>query len=132
MGSLTGFLSFLLYFVIGGALVALYLAVYMFATAHNEFVLIRKNVLAAAVALGLSLLGFAIPLSSAIIYSAEIGRLVLWGVVALGVQIAVYWLVRLVLPDLSQRIAANELGAALFLGAASVAGGMINAASMTF
>lgn len=115
MASLTALLAFLLYFVVGVGLVALYLAVYMFATAHNEFELIRKNVLAAAVALGLSLLGFAIPLSSAIIYSAEIGRLVVWGIIALVVQIAVYWLVRIVLPDLSHRIAANELGAALFL-----------------
>jgi putative membrane protein len=35
-------------------------------------------------------------------------------------------------PRLSQRIAADELSAALFLGAASLAAGIINAASMTY
>ncbi|MFL5177656.1 MAG: DUF350 domain-containing protein, partial [Microvirga sp.] len=34
--------------------------------------------------------------------------------------------------NLSQRIASDELAAALFLGAASLAGGIINAASMTY
>ncbi|MET0427090.1 MAG: DUF350 domain-containing protein, partial [Microvirga sp.] len=37
-----------------------------------------------------------------------------------------------VMPDLSPRIAAGEIAAALFLGAASLAAGMIDAAAMTF
>jgi putative membrane protein len=40
--------------------------------------------------------------------------------------------VRIVLPDLSQRIAAGEMAAALFLGAASLAAGIINASAMTY
>jgi putative membrane protein len=52
--------------------------------------------------------------------------------VALAVQILVYWLVRIVMPNLSQRIAAGEMAAALFLGAASLSAGIINAAAMTF
>jgi putative membrane protein len=57
---------------------------------------------------------------------------VVWGLVALAVQILAYWLVRIVLPDLSQRIAAGEMAAALFLGAASLAAGIINASAMTY
>ena len=53
-------------------------------------------------------------------------------VVAIVVQLVVYMLVRLVLPNLSTRIAAGELAAALFLGAASLAAGVINAAAMSF
>ncbi|MET0743401.1 MAG: DUF350 domain-containing protein, partial [Microvirga sp.] len=76
--------------------------------------------------------GFALPLSSAIVHAEAIADLLVWGIVALAVQILVYWLVRLVMPDLSPRIAAGEMAAALFLGAASLAAGMIDAAAMTF
>jgi putative membrane protein len=121
---------FLLYFAIAVALVALYLFVYARVTAHNEFDLIRQNVLSASVSLGLSLIGFALPLSSAIVHARGVLDLLLWGVVALAVQIVVYWLVRLVVPNLSERVASGELSSALFLGAASVAAGIINAAAM--
>ena len=132
MPILTVLPDFLLDFAVATALVALYLAVYTFATAHNEFALIRRNVPSAALALGLSLVGFAIPLSSAMVFATSFLGLVLWGVVALVVQIVVYGLVRLVLPDLSPRIAKGEIAPALFLGAASVAAGLINASAMRF
>jgi putative membrane protein len=89
-------------------------------------------VLSAALALGLSLIGFALPLSSAIVHAQSVLDCIVWGLVALVVQILVYLMVRLVVPNLSQRIAAGEMSAALFLGAASLAAGIINAASMTY
>jgi putative membrane protein len=48
------------------------------------------------------------------------------------VQILVYFLVRVPVPNLSQRIASGELAPALFLGTASLAAGIVNAASMTY
>ncbi|WP_372423252.1 DUF350 domain-containing protein [Salinarimonas chemoclinalis] len=124
--------GFLLDFVLATGLVALYLAIYTFATAHNEFALIRRNIPSAALALGLSLVGFAIPLSSAMVFAQTVVDLVVWGGVALVVQIAVYVLVRFVIPDLSPRIAKGEIAPALFLGAASVSAGLINASAMRF
>jgi putative membrane protein len=132
VATLSGLPYFLLYFGIAVALVALYLFVYAFVTAHNEFALIRQNVLSAAVSLGFSLIGFALPLSSAIVHARNVIELIVWGIVALVVQIVAYWLVRLVVPNLSERIASGELASALFLGAASLAAGVINAASMTY
>ena len=116
----SGLPEFLLYFATAVGLVALYLVVYSLATAHNELALIRQNVMSAALALGLSLIGFALPLSSAIVHAKAVTDVLAWGLVAL------------VVPNLSQRIASDELAAALFLGAASLAGGIINAASMTY
>lgn len=124
--------SFLLDFTVAIALAVLYIAVYTFATAHNEFALIRRNVPAASVSLGFSLVGFAIPLSSAMIFSETFIDLAAWGLVALVVQIVVYGLVRLAIPDLSPRIARGEIAPALFLGAASVAAGLVNASAMRF
>ena len=129
---ISGLPEFLLYFATAVALVALYLFVYSLATAHNELALIRQNVMSAAVALGFSLIGFALPLSSAIVRARSVVDVLLWGLVAAAVQILIYWLVRLIIPNLSQRIASDELAAALFLGAASLAGGIVNAASMTY
>jgi putative membrane protein len=128
----SGLPEFLLYFATAVGLVALYLFVYSLATAHNEFALIRQNVMSAALALGLSLIGFALPLSSAIINSVSIIDCVIWGVIALLVQITTYLAVRLLIPDLSTRIEANEMSAALFVGAASLAAGALNAASMSY
>ncbi len=129
---LAGLFDFLVYFVIAIVLVAVYLGLYTLATMHNEFALIRKNVISASTALGFSLVGFALPLGSAIVHAQGIIDLIVWGLVALAVQIVIYWLVRLVMPNLSQRIASGEMAAALFLGAASLSAGIINAASMTF
>ena len=129
--SLSGLQDFVLYFGAALALVGLYLFVYTLVTAHNEFALIRQNVVSAALALGLSLIGFALPLSSAVVRAQSVLDCVVWGLVAMVIQILVYWLVRLLVPNLSQRIAAGEMSAALFLGAASLAAGVINAASMT-
>lgn len=130
MTAIAGLETFLIYFGTALGLVALYLVVYTLATSRNEIALIRQNVLSAAVALGFSLVGFALPLSSAIVYAQTVLDAVVWGAVAIGVQILVYWLVVLVVPRLSMRIAAGEMSAALFLGAASLAAGIINAAAM--
>ncbi|AOO82433.1 DUF350 domain-containing protein [Bosea vaviloviae] len=124
--------DFALFFAGSLALVGLYLLIYTLATSHNEFGLIRQNNIAAALSLGLSLIGFALPLSSAIVHSTTIVDLAVWGIVAIIVQLVVYALVRLVLPNLSSRIASGELAAALFLGAASLAAGVINAAAMSY
>lgn len=124
--------DFALFFAVSLALVGVYLLVYTLATSHNEFGLIRQNNVAAALSLGLSLTGFALPLSSAVVHATTIVDLAVWGLVAIVVQLIVYWLVRLVLPNLSSRIASGELAAALFLGAASLAAGVINAAAMSF
>jgi putative membrane protein len=132
IASIAGLPAFLLYFVVGLALTAAFLAVYNLTTAHNEFALIRNNVPAAAVSLGLSLVGFAFPLSKALSQAGSVVDFLIWGLVALIVQIAIYWLVRLIIPNISTRIESGELAAALFLGSASLAGGMINAASMTY
>jgi putative membrane protein len=124
--------DFALFFSVAMALGAAYLVIYTLATSHNEFELIRQNNIAAALSLGLSLTGFALPLSSAVVNARTIVDLLVYGVIALVIQLLVYWLVRFVLPNLSERIARGEIASALFLGAASLAAGVVTAASMVF
>lgn len=130
MTAIAGLTNFIVYFGTALGLVALYLVVYTFSTSQNEIALIRQNVTSAALALGLSLVGFALPLSSAVVYAQTVLDAVVWGAVAIAVQILAYWLVRLIVPRLPMRIAAGEMSAALLLGAASLAAGIINAAAM--
>ena len=59
--SLAGLPAFLAYFCTGLIAIVAYLFVYTRITPHNEFQLIRDNDPAAAIALGLSLTGFALP-----------------------------------------------------------------------
>lgn len=130
--SLAGLPAFLVYFCTGLIAVVAYLFVYTKITPHNEFALIRDNDPAAAVALGLSLLGFVLPVVSAIAHSANVLDCLVWSVVALIVQIIVYYLVKIPVPDLSKRIAAGELAPAIWLGLSSLAAGALNAASMIY
>ncbi|MCE4226063.1 DUF350 domain-containing protein [Methylobacterium sp. C25] len=132
MNVISGLPAFLAYFAAALGLVALYILVYITATAHREMALIRAGNTAAALSLGASLIGYALPLSVAIRNAQSILDCIVWGLVALVVQILIYWLVRILLPDLSRRISENEMSAAILLGAASLAGGIVNAASMSY
>jgi putative membrane protein len=129
--SLAGLPAFLLYFIVAAVLIAAYIFVYTWITPHDEFALIRNNVPGAALALGMSTIGFALPLTSAIGHANDVVDMTVWGVIALIVQVIAYYLARIPMPDLSRRIAAGELGPAIWLGCASVTAGLINAASMS-
>lgn len=132
MQSLAGLPAFLAYFCSAAILAIVYLAIYTRITPHNEFELIRKNVPGAAIALGLSLLGFALPVASAVAHAAFILDCVIWSVIALIVQVAAYFVVRIPVPDLSKRIAAGDVAPAIWLGLASLAAGVLNAAAMSY
>jgi putative membrane protein len=129
--SLQGLPAFIAYFCLTIVAVVAYLAAYTRITPHNEFDLIRKNVPGAAIALGLSLLGFALPLASAVAHAANLLDCAIWAVIALVVQIGVFFAIRIPVPDLSNRIAAGDMAAAIWLGLASLTAGLLSAASMT-
>ena len=61
--TLVGLPAFLAYFCVSLIVVVGYLYLYTHLTPHDEFELIRKNVPGAAISLGLSLLGFSLPVA---------------------------------------------------------------------
>lgn len=131
LASLAGLPAFILYFSVGVVLLAAYGLVYTRLTAHDEFALIADGNGPAAVAFGMSLLGFALPLASAAAHAVSIVDLVVWGLVGLVVQALVYLFARWRLPDLSARIEARDWAAALWLGFLSLVLGLLNAVSMS-
>lgn len=129
--SLAGLGPFVVWVGLALGLIAVYAAVYMLATAHDELALIRRNNPAAAAAFAGSLIGYTLPLSVAAHHSATLLVFLVWGVVAIVVQVAVYWFFRLLmLSDVSARIERGETAAGILLGAASLAGGIVDAAAM--
>ena len=128
--SLAGLPAFLVYFCTAIVAVVAYLFVYTRITPHNEFQLIRDNDPAAAIGLGLSLLGFTLPVVSAIAHAANVVDCLIWSLIALIVQVIVYYLVKIPVPNLSRRIADGELAPAIWLGLSSLAAGALNAACM--
>ena len=130
-GFLASLSEFLIFFVAAAVLTILFVVIYTRVTRHNELALIKKNSTAAAVAFSGSLIGFALPLASTMINSVTVIEMVLWGLIALVVQVLVYLLIRLPMPRISERIEADEVAAGIWLGATSMVAGILNAASMT-
>ena len=129
-GTLSTFPNFLLYFVIGGGLTALFLLLYANLTPQRDIRLIRSGNSAAALALVAGLIGFVIPLASVIAHSAAIIDLVVWGIVALVVQMAGFIVARLVLPGLPQAIEEGNVADAVLLAGISLSLGILDAACM--
>ena len=123
--------QFLIFFFVAAGLTLLFVVIYTRVTKHNELALIKENSTAATIAFSGSLIGFALPLASTMISSDTVIELLLWGVVALIVQVLVYLLIRLPMPRISERIEADEVAAGIWLGSCSIVGGILNAASMT-
>ena len=127
----TSLFEFLIFFVVAVVLTILFVLIYTRITRHNEIDLIKNNSVAASVAFSGSLIGFGLPLASTIINSVTVVEMVLWGIIALVVQVLTYLLIRLPMPRISERIEANEVAAGIWLGSCSLVAGILNAASMT-
>jgi putative membrane protein len=124
--------NFAAFFGVGVAISLLFVAIYSAATPHHEFALIRAGNGAAAVAFGGALIGFELPLASAIIHSASLADMAVWGVVALLVQLLAYLAARLCDARLSARIAGGEMSAGIFVATIALAVGVLNAACITY
>lgn len=129
---LTTLPDFLLYLAAGLLLLTIFTVVYTWLTQHPEWQLIRAGNSAAATALAGALLGFALPLASAIAHAVNIWDMLLWAALALLVQWATYIVTRLLLPGLPERIERGDIAAAITTGAFSLSAGLINAACMTY
>jgi len=128
---IAAFPNFVRYVVVGFALAALFLWIYVLVTPWREFALIRAGNAAAATALVGALLGFCLPLANTIAHSVSLTDVVLWSLVALAVQVLVHVGMRLMLPHLKQAIEADQPAAGITAAGFSVCFGLINAACLT-
>jgi putative membrane protein len=124
-------LSFLVYIIVAAVLFALFQMAYTRLTPHKEFVQIREGNVAAAVALGGALIGFALPAGNVIAYSISVLDVVIWAVIAAFVQLLAFTATSMVLKDLSARITRGEMAAAIYAASVSISVGFLNSACMT-
>ncbi len=130
--SLSGFDDFLLYFGLSIAFVAIFAVLYVRVTPYSEIQLIREGNAAAAVSLSGTLVGYTLPLASAVIHSVNPWDMMLWAAIALVVQILVFVAVRLMVRDIGRQITEGKVATGVFLGALSLGAGILNAACMTY
>jgi putative membrane protein len=132
MMSLQAIGSFVIYFVAALIAVAVFVMLYMAVTSHHETALIKRGNTAAAISFAGALLGFTLPLASAIIHSVSLIDMLVWSAIAIVVQLGVFLVVDLLLRQVSRHIEEGNVAAGITLAAASLAVGIVNAASMTY
>ncbi|MDG2531429.1 DUF350 domain-containing protein [Caulobacter endophyticus] len=125
-------LAFLVAFVAAGVFTVAFKIVYQAVTPYDEAKLIREGNVAAAIALGGAVVGYVLPLASALSHTVSLMEFAAWALLAGVIQIAAFTLVRFtVLKDLIDRIEKAELAAGVYLASISLAVGLLNAACMT-
>jgi putative membrane protein len=124
-------LAFVVAFVAAGLFTVIFKVVYQWVTPYNEGKLIREGNVAAALALGGALVGYVLPLASALSNTVTLLEFCAWAALAGVIQIAAFTLVRVVMKDVTARIEKGEIAAGVYLLSISLAVGLLNAACMT-
>src|SRR5215813_997282 len=93
--SFAGLDNFLGYLAVSLLLLYCFIWLYIRVTPWAEMALIRAGNMAASFSLSGAILGFIVPLSAAIKYSVNIIDMVIWGLLALVVQIVAFIVVKM-------------------------------------
>ena len=125
-------LAFVVAFVAAGLFTVVFKLIYQWVTPYDEAKLIREGNVAAALALGGALVGYVLPLASALSNTVSLVEFCAWAALAGVLQIGSFTLVRLLaMKDVAARIERGDLAAGVYLLSISLAVGVLNAACMT-
>lgn len=128
----TGATAFIIAFVAAVVFFVAFKFLYQLVTPYHERDLIRQGNSAAAVALGGALIGYVLPLASALSHTVSLPEFAAWALLAGVIQIVCFIVVsRFVYKALVARIEAGELAAGIYLASISIGVGLLNAACMT-
>ena len=118
------------HFVAALALLVVGAFCYMKITPFNERQLIAENNIAAACVLVGTLIALAIPLTATLATSGTLIDIIVWGLVALLIQLATFAAVSLFLQNLRKMVLEDNVAAALTLVGLQVAVALLNAGVM--
>jgi len=107
------------------------LAIHLWQTPYRALKLIREGNVAAAITLSGQMLALAIPLGGMLAHSVNLADIVLWGVVALILQLIAFAAAAVLVRHLPQAIERGDIASALVLAAAQIVAGIFNAAAMS-
>ena len=125
-----GFPHFLLQGGVTLAMLLLGVTVHVLMTPMKELQLIREGNVSAGVGLAGIVMGLAIPMSACLASSTSVYELVIWGVVAILLQMIAFRVADLILRDLPRRIEQDEMGAAIVLVSVKLAAALVMAAAL--
>ena len=127
-----GAIAFIIAFVVAGLFTAAFKGVYQLCTPYNEGALIKEGNLAASIALWGALIGYVLPLASALSHTVSLIEFVAWALLAGVIQIVAFLIVRhLAIHNVKARIEAGDVSAAVYLAGISITVGILNAACIT-
>ena len=119
--------SFFQYFVASWILLIAFIVLYVKVTPYNEFELIHKNNLAAAISLSGACIGFVMPLAASIYFTHSFFQMLIWAVITGATQIGVFAMMR----RHARSIEEGHTAPALLLAALSICAGFLNAACVS-
>ncbi len=127
-----GAVAFLIAFAAAGVFTLAFKLIYQWVTPYHERSLIRDGNPAAAVTLGGALIGYVLPLASALSHTVSLPEFAAWAVLAGVIQIVAFVVIsRLAFRNFVARIEAGEIAAGLYMASVSICIGLLNAACMT-
>jgi putative membrane protein len=126
----TGLPVLMLHFVTTLVLLGIGIVCYMAITPFNERMLIVKGNAAAGTVLAGTILALAIPLAATLATSALALDILLWGLVALILQLLTFAFATMLIKGLRSMIEAGNVAAALGLVANQIAVALLNAGAM--
>jgi len=107
------------------------IACYMLITPFDERRLVREGNVAAGIVVAGTLVALALPLAATLATSTVTLDIVLWGVVALIIQLVTFLLATLLIRGLRRMIEAGNAAAALVLVGVQIAVALLNAGAMS-
>ncbi len=112
------------------ALLGIGMACYIAVTPFNEWRLMREGNVAAGVVIAGTLVALALPLASTLATSVLVLDIVLWGLVALVIQLVTFMVATALIRGLRGMIEAGNVAAALVLIGIQIAVALLNAGAM--
>ena len=129
--SLSQYLLYLQYMLVGIAMTVVFAAVYLRITPVEELRLIKNGNLACALSFGGALVGFCLTLASSIAHSVSFIDFILWALAAAVSQIFVYFAATMMIKGATAELIGNNVAVGTLFGAVSISIGILNAACLT-
>ena len=131
-GGLVNGLPFLIsHFVMSVIVFLIGVIIYLFITPMKEIALIRKKNTAAAISFSGALIGLALPLASSLSASGSIYEIIVWGLVAIIIQLFCFKAVDILINDLPRRIETGELSSSILLFSIKISVALLNSAAIS-
>jgi putative membrane protein len=129
------YIGFIIFFLTALALVVVFLYLYALVTPYDDYKLIfEDNNIAAALGFGGAIIGVSIPLYSALVNSVSYTDFVIWGVIAILIQLIFALVVTRISGkySLESKISQGVVPVGILMAFLSICIGLLNAGSMSY